>query len=129
MSKFNSIEISSIVSLHPRVEHNKHFGLFESVRYTPTRSSISSFRNYYSANDAKVLTDIAAGGDARKAMNQMKEISTQNEGKYRLDICISADCRFVAFQVFERQDKTFQPCSQLCFLEGDEASAFENLLA
>lgn len=129
MSKFNSIEISSIVSLHPKVEVHKFFGVFEHVCYSPTRSSIQSFRNYYDADAANILRDIATDSNTRTTIADIEEMRTSENGNYRLDICISKDCRFVAFQLFERRSTSFEPYCNLCILEGEQARAFENLLA
>ena len=129
MSKFNSIEISGLVSLHPKVEIHKFLGLFEQVRYQPTRSSIASYRNYYGAHEAEVFQQIAESHDPKATLQAAKEMQTSTCGDYRLDLCLSEDCQFAAFQVFERQKGEFVPYSKLCFLEGAQAEAFENLFA
>lgn len=129
MSKFNTIEISNLVALHPKVEVHKFLGLFERVSYLPTRSNIESYRNYYDAREADVLQKIAEGDDPQTALEAAEEMQTSNNGNYRLDICMSKDCQFAAFQVFEREHGEFVPYSKLCFLEGNQAQVFENLLA
>lgn len=129
MSKFNTIAISRFVALHPKVEIHKILGLFERVCYQPTRSSIQSYCNYYTADEATVLRHIAEGDDPRLALRSAQEIHTTDNGDYRLDLCLSGDCQFAAFQVFERKNNEYIPYSKLCFLEGEEASALENLLA
>lgn len=128
MSKFNAIEISNLVSLHPRVEIHKILGLFERVRYLPTRSAIQSYRNYYEATQAQVFQQIADSEDPETKLASASEMHTSENGNYRLDICLSADCQFAAFQVFVRQDESYIPYSKLCFLEGAQAKTFENLL-
>ncbi len=129
MSKFNTIEISNLVSLHPKVETHKFFGLFERVCYQPTRSNIESFRNFYDAREAGILQQIAEGDDPKMALEAASEMQTSEHGDYRLDMCMSDDCQFAAFQVFERQRGEFIPYSKLCFLEGAQAEAFEDLIA
>ena len=129
MSKFNSIEISNLVALHPKVEVHKFLGLFERVSYQPTHSLIESYQNYYDAPDADVLQKIAEGDDPKETLEAAMEMNTVQTGDYRLDLCISKDRMFAAFQVFERQSDKFVPYSKLCFLEGDSANMFENLLA
>lgn len=129
MSKFNSIEIAELVALHPKVETHRFFGLFERVSYQPTHSKIESFRNYYGAHEADLLQKIAESDDPEVQMSSAKEIHVAANGNYRLDICLSKDCKFVAFQVFQRQHNEFVPFSRLCILEGDQAKAFEELLA
>lgn len=129
MSKFNTIEISNLVALHPKVEVHKFLGLFERVSYLPTRSNIESYRNYYDAREADILQKIAEGDDPQTALEAADEMQTSNNGNYRLDICMSKDCQFAAFQVFEREHGEFVPYSKLCFLEGNQAQVFENLLA
>lgn len=129
MSKFNTLEISSIVSLHPKVEHHKFLGLFEHVLYQPTHSNIESFRNFYGAYEADVLQQIAESDDPEMKLDAASELSTSDAGNYRLDLCMSQDCQFAAFQVFERQNGEYYPYSRLCILEGRQAEAFEKILA
>ena len=129
MSKFNTIEISGLVSLHPKVETHKFLGFFEHVRYQPTRSSIESYRNYYGAREAEVFQQIADGNDPKATLEAAEEMQTSEGGDYRLDMCLSEDCQFAAFQVFERRKGEYVPYSKLCFLEGAQAEAFENLIA
>lgn len=129
MSKFNAIEISSLVSLHPKVETHKLFGLFERVQYQPTHSKIESYRNYYSASEASIFQQIADAPHPEQELAHLDEMQTNPEGSYRVDLCLSHDCKFAAFQVFERRNDEFVPFSKLCFLEGELASKFENLLA
>lgn len=129
MSKFNTIEISNLVSLHPKVEKHKFFGFFERVCYQPTRSSIESYRNYYDIREADILQQIAEGDDPKTTLEAATEMQTSENGDYRLDICLSEDCQFAAFQVFERKQGEFVPYSKLCFLEGAQAEAFEDLIA
>ena len=129
MSKFSAIEISSIVTLHPKVESRKFLGLFERTRYQPTHSPIESYRNYYDQREADLFQQIAESSNPGQRMIDMKEMQTSKSQDYRVDLCISHDCQFVAFQVFVRQQDEYAPYSKLCFLEGNDASAFENLLA
>lgn len=129
MSKFNTIGISNLVALHPKVEIHKFFGFFERVCYQPTHSSIESYRNFYDIREADILQQIAEGNDPKTALETAEEIHTSENGDFRLDICLSKDCQFAAFQVFERKQDEFIPYSKLCFLEGAQAQAFENLIA
>lgn len=128
MSKFNTIEISHLVGLHPKVESTKFLGLFERVVYQPTHSPIHSFRNYYDSQAANILLQISETASRQESLQRLSEIKTETSGNYRLDLCISDDHNFVAFQVFERQSTTFVPFTTLCFLEGPNAMAFEDIL-
>lgn len=129
MSKFNAIGISSLVALHPKVEIHKFLGLFERVSYQPTHSAIVSYRNYYSAREAEIFQQIAETEDPTSCLKNAEEMQTVDNGDYRLDLCMSNDCQFAAFQVFERKQGEYIPYSKLRFLEGDSARIFENLLA
>lgn len=129
MSKFSAIEISSLVALHPKVEIHKFLGLFERVCYQPTRSSIESYRNFYDEPEAELLQRIAEAEDPRQCLGESLEIRTSADQRYRLDLCMSSDCQFAAFQVFECQHGEYVPYSKLRFLEGDQARVFESLLA
>lgn len=129
MSKFNAIEISGLVSLHPKVETRKFLGLFEQTRYQPTHSCIESYRNFYDAHEAEVFQQIADSNETKDILQTATEMQTSDHGDYRLDLCMSKDCQFAAFQIFERKQDQFVPYSKLCFLEGIQAEAFNNLLA
>lgn len=129
MAKFSTIEISSLVSLHPKVEFYRFFRLFERVFYMPTRSSIESYRNYYNVREAELLLQIADGVDPCSTLDSAEKMPVSPNGNYRLDFCLSEDCQFAAFQVFERHSDEFVPYSKLCFLEGSQAKALEKLIA
>lgn len=129
MSKFHTIEIANLVVLHPKVEVSKFLGFFEHVCYQPTHSNIESFRNYYDKTEATTLANIAEAEHPGPMMEQTAEVHTSSGNDYRLDLCLSADHQFAAFQVFARQQDEYVPYSKLCFLEGNCAAQFENLLA
>lgn len=129
MSKFHTIEIADLVALHPHVEISKFLGFFEHVFYQPTHSNIESYRNYYAKTDANTLADIAEAEHPTQLMEQVSEMHTSTSNDYRLDLCMSADHQFAAFQVFARKQDAYVPYSKLCFLEGNCAAQFENLLA
>lgn len=129
MSKFSTIEISRLVSLHPKVERHSFLSFFEHACYLPTRSDINSYRSYYDAPEAGLLQQIADGSDPKATLVTASGMQSSPNGDYRLDLCLSKDCQFAAFQVFERQSDEFVPYSKLCFLEGSQAQALENLIA
>lgn len=131
MSKFSAIEISQLVALHPKVNNSKLFGLFERVHYSPTGSRIESYRNYYSAADAETLIRLSEIPDEAivQHLSQCSELPLSQQQDYRMDLCLSADHRFVAFQVFRKKDDDFEAASKLRFLEGELAQKFENILA
>ena len=129
MSKFSTIEISRLVALHPHVEVHRFLGFYERVSYQPTHSGIESYRNFYAAPEAEVLQQIAEAEDPSQFLSSAVEMMTTDGGNYRLDLCMSHDCRFAAFQVFELKGEDYVPYSKLRFLEGDNARIFESLLA
>lgn len=128
MSKFNTIEISNLVALHPKVDVKRFFGLFERVTYQPTHSVIGSYRNYYTKEEADLFQQIAEEEDPELCLKTAQEVHTSASGNYRVDLCISEDCQFAAFQVFELQRGEYAPYSKLRFLEGESARVFENLI-
>lgn len=131
MSKFSAIEISQLVALHPKVNNQKLFGLFERVRYVPTGSKIESYRNYYSAADAETLIRLSETSDDAIAqdLSNCSELPLSQEQDYRMDLCKSDDCQFVAFQVFRKKMGEYEAASKLRILEGELALKFENILA
>ncbi len=128
MSKFSSIEISNLVALHPKVEIHRFMGLYERVCYQPTHSRIESYRNFYGQREAQVFQQIAEAEDPQACLSTATEMQTSATQDYRVDLCMSGDCQFAAFQVFERQHDQYVPYSKLRFLEGELAKVFENLL-
>ncbi len=129
MSKFSTIEISSLVALHPKVDVRRLFGIIERVSYQPTHSRIESYRNYYALADAEFLQRIAEADDPRQCLTEQTEVHTTEAQEYRLDLCMSHDHEFAAFQVFQLLPDGYVPYSKLRFLEGDSAHVFESLLA
>lgn len=132
MSKFTSIEMSDLVALHPKVESHKFLGMFEHVCYKPTNSKIESYRNYYNASEAEVLIRLSEEPEENfeQCISANKELQiTDNNAEYRMDLCLSHDCCFAAFQVFQLRQGEYTPVSKLRILEGEKAKSFENLLA
>lgn len=132
MSKFEAIEMSKHVALHPKVEEHKILGLFgRHYQYAPTHSRLSSYRNYYNTADGESFLHLseAPAEVIGEQISTIGERNTTADGEYRLDMCLSDDARFVAFQVFKRNRGEYEPVSIIRFLEGDEAQSFEQLLA
>lgn len=128
MSKFDSIEIATIVALHPKVARHRFFGLFDRVYYQPTHSHIESYRNFYNSQEAKYLQEIAESKDPSALLTEAHDLQTSDQGSFCLDFCMSKDHNFIAFQVFEHNKQELIPFSKLCILEGAAARSFESLL-
>ena len=131
MSNFDAIEMSKHVALHPKVEARKFLGLFgRQYQYVPTHSRLSSYRNYYNATDGESFLHLseATAEVISQQIRSIGERNTTDNGEYRLDMCLSADACFVAFQVYKLQGGDYVPVSIIRFLEGDDARNFEQLL-
>lgn len=132
MSKFSLIELSNTVALHPKVSIVKgFFGLTEKAVYTPTRSKIESYENYFNHEVGMEIKQIidAPIEKVEETINSLPDFKNEANGDIRMDICISHDHRFVAMQLNQLSGEKYEPISKVCFLEGDPAEKFEAKLA
>ncbi len=132
MSKFSLIELSNTVVLHPNVSVVKgFFGFSEKAIYTPTRSKIESYENYFTKEVGLAIKQIidAPTDKIEETIESLPDFACEEKGDIRMDICISHDHKFVAMQLNENDGKEYQPFSKVCFLEGKSAEMFEAKLA
>jgi len=130
MSKFLALNMANEVAKNPQVSvETSIFGLHTSAKYQPTHSKIDSFSNFYGTTGRDILERILESKDVEKALESIEEIECIEDGKYRLDLCISRDHQFVAMQLIELTDNAEKHLSPIRYYEGKEAEKIENLFA
>ncbi len=130
MSKFLALNMANEVAKNPQVSLEKTvFGLHTSAKYQPTHSTIDSFSNFYGVTGRDILERILESKNVDDAVASVEEIECVEDGKYRLDLCISRDHQFVAMQLNEVTDTAERHLSPIRYYEGKEAEKIENLFA
>ena len=107
------------VSMHGGVTIKK--SLFSTkVVYAPTQSPIKSFVLEYSLSEGERigrLFDMSLDKMSADIEKNGKPVAGAN-GHYRLEICLSDDCRFCAAQLFRFTDFTYNAVFPVRFYEG-----------
>ena len=102
MSKFYNLDMAKEVALHPQIVEASHFfGLLKDIVYAPTSSQVESYSNFYNDNDAqlfKLLID-SPTSKLEESLKPLETVETTDDGRYRLDLCISHDGQFIAMQL------------------------------
>lgn len=130
MSKFLALNMANEVAKNPQVSLEKSvFGLHTSAKYQPTHSKIDSFSNFYDTTGRDLFERILESKDVEDAVKNTEEIECVEDGKYRLDICMSRDHQFVAMQLNEITDNAEKHLSPIRYYEGEDAEKIENLFA
>ncbi len=130
MSKFLALNMANEVAKNPQVSLEKSvFGLHTSAQYQPTHSKIDSFSNFYGTTGRDILERILDSKNVDDAIESVNEIECDESGKYRLDLCISRDHKFIAMQLNEVTDSAEKHLSPIRYYEGEDAEKIENLFA
>lgn len=132
MSSFSLIELSQTVELHPKVSIKKGlFGLSKKAYYSPTKSQIESYENYFCKEVGMQIKQIidAPMDKVEETIQSLPDFENQKNGDVRMDICISHDHKFVAMRLYQLEGEKYQPISKVSFLEGNSAEMFEAKLA
>ncbi len=126
MAKVSKLDMAQEVLSHSNITTQKTF-LGEKVIYTPTGSKVKAYQREYSTSDgelaARLLT--APEGKLEQMAAKARGVIKPAIGSIRIDMCISADRQFAAFQVFKFVNLVYQRDSDVIIYEGYNA----NLLA
>lgn len=124
MASFKHMEIAPVVSAHEHIETKKGFlGLSTKVCYTPTRSEVDSIRNYYTPASGSAIQQflLRFQSDPASAAKAALSLTTDPNGNYSLEMCVSRDGHFMALQLFRYSDLAYQPITEVRIYEGQEA--------
>lgn len=128
MSKFHSLYMADEVAKHPLIkDESQFFGLWQKTIYIPTGSQVESFSNFYNENDAKRFKELIECPEKELAQytKDLTEIECTPGANFRLDLCISQDCQFVAMQLNHVGKETMTHITPIRYFEGDIAKEVE----
>lgn len=129
MSSIKSLEMAAAVSENPNIEIKKSLFSTKAI-YTPTQSKCKAVVLEYSlpaGERVQKLLNMPAEKMADDIEKNGKPVAGAN-GNFRLELCISDDNKFCAFQLFRFGDFRYKPVSEPCFYEGKDVEAIAKLL-
>ncbi len=132
MAKFYALEMAKEVAHHPLIKKTKGiFGMFSRVIYTPTSSAMESYSNYYNETTAKQFQTLidSKDEDLTKSLSPLINTQCEDSANFRLDLCISHDCRFIAMQLNHVADGIITHITPIRYFEGDQAKMIEDIFA
>ena len=118
------------VAKHPLIADQEHlFGLIHNVVYKPTDSKIESYSNYYTEEDARLFKNLIEGkdGNLQEELNPLEKVMCNEESLFRLDLCISHDCHFIAMQLNHVNGKEITHITPIRYFEGNDALAVNEI--
>lgn len=124
MAKFNNLTMSKDLAKDNRISTTKSFfGLCSKTRYGATGSLITGSRREYTAEaGSKIERALKASADKQAAqLAAICKLPTTTLGNYLLEECHSADNEFAALQLYQYSQMRYQPVSDVCIFEGDDA--------
>ena len=123
MSKFNKLDMAKEVAKHPQIILKNHFfGL-------PTSSEVESYSNYYQDKDALLFRNLidASASDLEQNLKPLEDVETKEDGKYRLDLCVSHDGQFIAMQLNEVVGDVVKHLTPVRYFMGEEAQKVDQI--
>ena len=130
MSKFNKLDMAKEVAKHPQIVLKNHFfGLFSNTVYAPTSSEVESYSNYYQDKDALLFRNLidASASDLEQNLKPLEDVETKEDGKYRLDLCVSHDGQFIAMQLNEVVNDVAKHLTPVRYFIGEEAQKVDQI--
>lgn len=102
MSKFYALQMATeVVKHHNIAETNGFLGHFKHAFYRPTNSMVESYCNYYNEPEARKIQSLIDSTDEQldEHLSALSETNCVSSASFRLDMCVSQDCRFIAMQL------------------------------
>lgn len=104
-------------------------GLSKKLIYTPTGATVNVKKfNYNPEAVSHLQRVIESDGKGLAAAVKACKVQRLEIGNIELDACISTDKQFVALQLLQFIDYTYQPISEVAFYEGDQAQLVAQIL-
>lgn len=131
MSKFSNLAISKELAKDNRISIKKSlFGLCCNVAYQPTQSKITSRKIEFTQEDGSKLerTMKAGSNDSAQLFSKLGKLHETTLGNYLLEECHSVDGEFIAMQLSQFSQMSYQPVTDICIYEGDDAKTVINCL-
>lgn len=105
-------------------------GLSTKAIYAPTESKLIATKKEYTAEDgARIERAMKASADKRaQQIAAVGKPQPATLGNYLLEECHSADGSFAAMQLFQYSQMSYQPVTNVCCFEGDDAKTVADSL-
>ena len=118
--------MAQALSAHNHITVNRSFfGLKQTVTYTKTQSTVNLYADDFSADDGARIERLLAlpPSQLEKEVKAHGKPQKAPIGPYRLEVCLSEDHQFCAFQLFHFVDFSYTPSTEPYFYEGKDAEA------
>lgn len=128
MAKISKLEMGAEVLSNDNITTRKSF-FGETVIYTPTSSKVKGYQKEYSSSDGQLAQRILSAdeGKLESLLMQARGALKPAIGNTRIDMCISTDRQFAAFQVFKFVNLSYHRDSAVKIYEGDRAQFLADL--
>ena len=129
MANFKNMEMAAALSQQPYITiKSTLFGISKKAIYTPTNSPLKpDFKEYTPEHGTQVEHLLSLPTEKLVQELQANKFPTSTPvGQYRLEVCISADNRFAALQLFRFSEFSYRPASELLTFTDTEAETICN---
>ncbi len=128
MAKVSKLEMAPQVLNHSNITIQKSL-LGEKVIYTPTGSRVKAYQREYASSDGQLLQRIfnASDDQLEGLVEKARGVVKSAIGSTRVDMCISADRQFAAFQMFKFLNLSYQRDGNVRIFEGYTANLIADL--
>lgn len=128
MAKVSNLEMAPQVLNHSNITIQKSL-LGEKVIYTPTGSRVKAYQREYASSDGQLLQRIfnASDDQLETLVEKARGVVKSAIGSTRVDMCISADRQFAAFQMFKFLNLSYQRDGNVRIYEGYTANLIADL--
>ena len=129
MAKVSKLEMAPQVLNHSNITIQKSL-LGEKVIYTPTGNRVKAYQREYASSDGQLLQRIFNASDDHQLealVEKARGVVKSAIGSTRVDMCISADRQFAAFQMFKFLNLSYQRDGNVRIFEGYAANLIADL--
>ena len=128
MAKVSKLEMAPQVLNHSNITIQKSLP-GEKVIYTPTGSRVKAYQREYASSDGQLLQRIfnASDDQLEALVEKSRGVVKSAIGSTRVDMCISADRQFAAFQMFKFLNLSYQRDGNVRIYEGYTANLIADL--
>lgn len=123
MANFNKLPMAAQLLSHENLRTvSGMLGLSKKLIYSPTGATVKVNRYNYNPEAISHLERVIDSDDKGLAgAVKACRVKPLEIGNIELDACISTDKQFVALQLLQFIDYTYQPISKVAFYEGEQA--------
>lgn len=130
MANFNHLSMATeLLSRDNLRVVSSMLGLSKKLVYIPTGATVMVKKYNYNPEALSHLQRVVeSNGKSLAAAIKACRAKKLDIGNIELDICIASDKQFVALQLLQFMDYTYQPISKVAFHEGEEAELVATIL-